>query len=112
MSNVRSNSNLGNVTDVLQLARYVTVVLEEIVGVINGQIDFETNVRVKVVNVAFPTAAVDTRIPHFLNKVPTGYIIVGLTDPASLYTGTTQWTSTEIYLRSNAVISQARIMVF
>ena len=112
MSKVRSNTNLGNVTEVTQLAKFTTIALEDMVGIINGQIEFESNIRSNIVTATFTTSASDVRIPHALEKVPSGYIIVGTTDPASFYNGSGQWTSSEIYLRSSAVVSQARIMVF
>ena len=112
MSKVRSNTNLGNIVELTGLAKSTTIALEDIAGILNGNVEFDINTRTNIATVSFIATGVDTRVDHKLGKIPSGYIVVGISDPANLYTGATPWTVSEIYLRSNAIVSQARIMVF
>lgn len=45
-------------------------------------------------------------------RIPKGFIVVDLDKGAVIYKGTTAWTDTNIYLRSNVVTVAAKVWVF
>ena len=48
---------------------------------------------------------------HTLGSVPIGYIVIGRDKGAVIYDGTTAWTATDIYLRSNVATVAAKIFL-
>lgn len=60
-------------------------------------------------------AGVETTIPHTLGRVPVGYIVVNQnTAGASLYheNADTTWTTSNIYLKSDAATTTYTILIF
>jgi hypothetical protein len=57
-------------------------------------------------------ANTEDAVLHALGAVPTGYIIVRQNQSAILYTGSTAWTKTTIYLKSSAASTLWTVMVF
>ena len=57
------------------------------------------------------TPDTEDAIAHTLGSVPVGYLIVKQDKAGSIYTGTTSWTSTNIYLRSDVASVTATIFL-
>ena len=54
----------------------------------------------------------ETGIPHNLGEVPVGYLVVRRDKAAHIYDGSTTWTSSTIYLRSDVASVAATVFVF
>lgn len=110
MSKINSSTDIDRVTPE-DLPRYTSIVLGDIVGTINGNLDFATNFNAKTSSVIFSAANTDTAIIHGLGRVPTGYIVYGATAAMSVYDGATPSTSQLLYLRASAT-GTARILIY
>lgn len=68
------------------------------------------NEELSVVTHATP----DTEIAytHTLGRIPSGFFVVNADKAGVIYAGTTAWTNTQIYLRSNVATVTARVIVY
>jgi hypothetical protein len=103
-------------TDFKKLAKddletYLQRWAEDVTNKVNGQLDFETNINGKFVEIVFLGANQDFTATHGLGRVPQGYSIVGLTSAMIIYDGTTPNTVDTITLRASAT-GTARIFVY
>jgi hypothetical protein len=57
-------------------------------------------------------ANTEDAVSHALGAVPTGYIIVRQDKASLLYTGSTAWTKTTIYLKSSVASTLWTVLVF
>lgn len=74
----------------------------------NMAIDFVT-----ITNAAGYVADAEIVVPHTLNGVPKGYIVINQSVAGSLYDSGTAWTTTNIYLKFDvAGAATIKIMVF
>lgn len=55
-------------------------------------------------------SATNTEIPHSLGRVPNGFIVLDKTAAADIYR--VSWTSTVITLRSTALVTGVKILLF
>lgn len=67
-------------------------------------------VYVEFTSSATPDA--ENTIPHKLGRVPRGIIVVMQDKAASVYKGTTAWTSSNIYLKVNTASVTIKLLVF
>lgn len=111
MGRVRNLLDTLNLTTPEELARFVSNALKEIQQIINGNISFQDNFRGKIVDFNFTATNTDTRIVHGLGYVPSGYIVVQTNVGVVVNDGSIQTTSTDIWLKGNA-ISSGKILIF
>lgn len=104
--------NVSNLTDVDQLGRYTQQALDDLDGVINGNIEFGQNILTKQLDVMFLTANSDTVVQHGLGKAPTGFIVVGLDVASIVYSSPTASTVDVLYLRCNTSKVNAKVLVY
>jgi hypothetical protein len=82
-------------------------------AVLNRGISFSDNVDCRLTTfTSSGTPDAENTVPHSLGKVPTGYVVYGLDKGAVVYTGTTSWTKTNIYLKVNTASVAVKIIVF
>lgn len=76
---------------------------------------FPNNICGQLINFTFTVANTEYAIPHTLNKLPTGYIVVGTDKGGKIYqlynTGTV-WTKTNIYLKCDTNTVNSLLFVF
>jgi len=113
MSQIQAATNIQNVSEkgLPDVARFVELFAQDVVRVVNGQLDFATNFSAKTIVVTFSNPNVDVIAGHGLGRVPTGYIIAGLSTAMIVYTGSTPWSKSTITLRSNAA-GTASVLVY
>lgn len=111
MGRIQAPNELGRIQDAGEFQRYVSRIILDIYNVINGQIDFGQNLRTQRIEHAFSQTNVEYAIPHFLGRVPSGYLVVGKTAAADVYDGSTSWTDRVIYLKASAAAT-IRLEVF
>jgi hypothetical protein len=91
--------------------RYISIVLDNIAAVVNGNVEFLVNMRLKQVSVTFTATNTDTSVAHGLGFLPSGYIIIGSTAAMSVYDGSISNTVTTLTLRASAT-GTVRLLVF
>lgn len=93
------------------LPRFLTLFGEQVARILNNGLDFETNFNSKLVSLTFSSANVDTSVAHGLGRVPSGYIIIGLSADLTVYDGIGTNTTTNLFLRASAT-GTARLLVY
>ncbi|MES1988817.1 MAG: hypothetical protein V4440_12475 [Pseudomonadota bacterium] len=110
MSKIQASANMSQVTPD-QLQRFLDIFCSNVVDTVNGKLDFATNFNAKFLNVTFTTALTNTTAIHGLGRVPSGYIIVGLSAQMIVSDGTSQSTASAIVLQSS-IAGTARLLVY
>lgn len=103
--------DLSNLKDQDDITRYMSQSFKQIVSVINGGIEFEANMNVKVLSCIFGVVNSNTAFDHTLERVPSGYIVITNSSGMIVYDGSTANTDKVIYLRST-VAGTAKVMIF
>ena len=96
--------------DLNRMARSMTF-LTAAGGFADGQRSLNLD-AVWVLYVSSGTANTETSVAHNLGRIPLG-AFVGLPDiSATIYAGTTAWSSTLVYFRSTAATTTVRLLLF
>lgn len=106
-----SAANIHNLDNVADLVRYLAPFVEDTEQIINGNIEFNDNIKGQKLTVTFDSANVEVQVSHGLGRVAQGYFLVGSSVAMSIYDGTTANTAGNLYLRSNAA-GVAQVMLF
>lgn len=101
MAKLPSNYDLSNINDPTQFMQYSSIMNNDMANAINGGLQFDQNMSTQTVSVVFASADTEVVIPQSLNRVPTGYLIGGLSVASIVYTSTTAWTGATIYLKAS-----------
>lgn len=105
------NLNASNLQDIEEFRRIVSILLENVVSILNNGILFSDNFSSKIQSVEFGAANTEVQVQHNLNRIPTGYLVLKLSAAAIIYDGTTSNTNTNAFLRASAPCT-ATIMLF
>lgn len=90
-----------NLTELKDVVRFLSQFMKGVQELIGGNLNFNDNFRGQIIDVSF-TNGIELKIPHNLKFIPSGYLVTKTSTPMSVSVGTTQWTNSDIYLRSNA----------
>lgn len=110
MSNIQASADVSTV-DPKEFPKYVGLFLSDVLRVVNGGLDFGTNISGKFITVGFTTANVDISTPHTLGRVPAGYIVTSVNGDLTVYTGSVSSTATTLVLRGTSVAT-ATLFIF
>jgi len=110
MGLIRKSEDLGNVSDENKF-RFIEIFLKDVKNVVNGGLDFASNLVFPFVSVNFTAANANLAVAHSLNRLPRGYFVISRSAAGIVYDGTLESSSTTIYLRSSAVMT-AKIVFF
>lgn len=84
----------------------------KIVNILNRGITFGENVDCRLITfTSSATPDAENTVAHTLGKVPIGYIVYGKNKAGDVYTGTTTWTNTNIYLKVAVASVAVKIIV-
>lgn len=103
MSTVKIRPIVTNVSTWEELRRFTAMALQSLIQTINGGLEFGFNIHSSRVVAALTTTEV--RVPHRLDKVPTGFIVINLDAGEVVFSGVTPWTATEIYLQATGAVN-------
>ncbi len=110
MSKITASADFDKVKDDEQ-ARILALFGEQVLSVVNGNLDFATNINCKLMSISFATANANVSTAHSLGRQPTGYIVYQKSANLNVYDGTSANTSSVINLRSSAA-GTASMIVF
>ena len=110
MARVTSQPNISNLKSAEEIGRYTSIALNDFNTQINGNLQFDQNIKSSSVDVEFGQANTDVRIAHGLGRQPSGYLVAKLTAAAIIYDGTQAADDSFIFLRSSAACT-AKIIV-
>lgn len=87
---------------------------QTLIELLNAGLRFEDNnslYRVTITTSATPNT--EQAVAHTLkNRTPIGYLVISSDKAAHIYDGTTAWTTSNIYLRSDVASVTAKLLVF
>lgn len=111
MSKITQSTDFDRLQTLEDLKRYLNKFGEDVVAQVNGGLTFAENLDATTVSVTFSSANTDTALAHGLNRIPTGYILVGSTAAMGLYDGVNASTASLLYLRASAT-GTARVLIY
>lgn len=85
---------------------------QNLLAIVDGGISLEDNID--AATASFTSSATpdeENIVPHGLGKVPTHFIVTSLDKAAIIYKGTTAFTKTNIYLKSNVASTVVKVVV-
>lgn len=103
--------SISNQEDVSSLKRFTSQALDEISNVINGNITLGDNISCSIIGATFAVANSQVQLRHGLGRVPTGYLVARASVALSIYDGTTNSDTANIYLKSS-VIGNVKLVIF
>lgn len=109
---IQQPGDLGRTTDPQAFIRYGSNVIKDTVSTVNGNLEFDVNLRTKTMTVNFTSANSDTAVTHSLGRTIKSYFPVSKNVSCDIYTGTTTGTSNTIYLRSTVAPATVTLVLF
>jgi hypothetical protein len=110
VSRVLSQTDLGKITDTNKFMQYCSKLLNDLMSVFNGKIEFDLNILSQTVSVKFVNANTDLSVAHNLNKTGVKYIVASKSATCDVYNGVTSSTTKTIYLRSTVATTVTLIL--
>lgn len=114
MSKLTSSSDFGNLSTWEDLKRWVSIWAKDVDTQINGELDFNNNIKCKILICSFPATNVTYDFSHKLGRIPIGFVLVDTPTTSSgiVARGTTDWTTTTISLRCSDVGTSWKVLIF
>lgn len=97
--------------DAKDVQKFVGLMMENIVQVLNGNLEFISNIKSSIISATFNATNTETQFSHTLGKVPIGYIVLSSTAAMSVYSGTTPFTNGLIFLKSSATGTASLLLI-
>lgn len=104
------NIDLGKIKDVSEFMRYCAKFCQNLFNLINGKLEFDSNILSQTVEVTFATANTDTKVSHSLNRTGLGYIVKSKSAACDVYDGNTAANNKAIYVRSTVATTVTLIL--
>jgi len=104
------NIDLGKITDMKEFMNYCAKFCQNLFNVMNGKLEFDSNILSQTIEVTFLATNTDTRVSHSLNRTGLGYIVKQKDAACDIYDGTTAATNNAIYLRSTVATTVTIIL--
>lgn len=101
MSRINVYQDLTSETDSDNFMRNSSQIHQQTVDAINGNLEFDQNIRSQTVVVDFPQANVDVAVNHTLNKKNVNYLKGKQSIAMSVFDGSKPSTVSTVYLQSD-----------
>lgn len=108
---INASPDLTSQPDLPSVRTWATIILRELVQVINGKLDLKTNVRANIKEVTFTGASTTVSVLHQLGRVPEGYLVVGKSAAIHVFDGSKANTDELLYVQASAAGS-AKLWIF
>jgi len=97
----------------LNVEKAWTDLVDQLRDILNKGVKFSDNFNAELQTITTSaTPDTESAITHTLKRVPTGYLVYSRDKAAIFYDGSSSWTATTIYLRSNVASVTAKILIF
>jgi len=111
MGQIPSMVDLTTITDTDEFMRGGSRAIEAIVDTVNGNLEFEKNIKSQIITLTFSTANADQGVMHRLNKTGVMWAIVTKYSACDIWLGTTPATTNTIYLQCTNPV-QVTLLLF
>jgi hypothetical protein len=113
MSQVQDRADLGNIEELSEFIRLASILMQALVDTVNGQLEFDKNIRSQVVQFTAPSIAnTDFTLIHTLGKTGVRYILAGMDTASVLYDGAAADTNSTKVLRCNTGGTKGYVILF
>lgn len=97
----------------LDLVKTLDNLINNLSAIFDRGVNIDDNIDAKRITITTSaTPDLEVAYSHELKRVPIGYIVIERDKAGVIYDGTSSWTDTTIYLRSNVASVAATILVF
>lgn len=100
MSQIQASTSIQQVKPD-EVPRFVDIFFQEVIRVVNGGLDFQTNFNCKLLIAAFPAANTQVAVSHGLGRNPAGYIVTSISANIVIFNGSTPSNASTLYLQSS-----------
>ncbi len=97
---IGSYRDIRNVSNFEDFIRLSSQFFDDVASLLDGGIQFDSNIETDTIPVFFATANVDVQVRHNLNKSNINYLIVQKPVTVDVYHGSGTDTNSVVYLRS------------
>lgn len=92
--------DLSQIKDSEDLQRFTSIVVKDLVTVINGKVSFTDNIDAKISSVTFAGAGSEVSVSHGLGRVPNGYIVAKNSSGITVFDGGTANSATTLFVQA------------
>lgn len=85
MASIQASAEIYDIKEDSEKFRYIQLFLQAVKQVVNGRLEFSTNVKFSPVTVEFTAANTSLLITHGLSRVPKGYLVVSKSADMTIY---------------------------
>ena len=111
MGKIKVPQTLDNLKEFEDFRRFASLLFNQIVDTVNGNVDIVDNLRASLLSCNFPASGTEYQFNHGLNRIPRGYIVTKRNVALTVFDGNSANTKEFIYLQSSAV-GTASVLVF
>lgn len=102
MPKIINTVDLTTIKTTEEFMRHGSRAIGETADAVNGNLEFDKNLKTQTIIVTFPTANTDVAIAHNFNKVSVHYMPVKKSATCDIVSGTKNSTPNTLYLQSTA----------
>lgn len=110
MSRMTIQTDLGRIKDLDTLIKYTSQCIQQLNNIVNGNIEFDSNIMSQTMSIKFTTANLDTMFTHTLNRKNLKYMIVDKTIACDVYHTASKDNASQICLACTQVTSVTIIL--
>lgn len=112
MAKLQQAADFNQLKTIEDVTRFVTRFCSEVKDQINGNLQFQENMRCNIIECSFPLANRGYPFSHGLGKIPKGYFIVQTQTATTISDSPAQNTDQVIYLGSSNPVPSVKVLVF
>jgi len=110
MSRMTIQTDLGRIKDLDTLIKYTAQCIQQLNNIVNGNIEFDSNIMSQTISIKFTTANQDTMFIHSLNRKNLKYMVVDKTISCDVYHNSSKDNATQICLACTQATSVTIIL--
>jgi hypothetical protein len=111
MARLKYHPDLSNITDLGMFIKYSTQNFNQLQDILEGSIEFDSNIASQTITVTFPTANTDKIITHQLNRTGLKFFVVDKSVSCDVYHNKTRDTITQICLKCTVATTVTIILI-
>jgi hypothetical protein len=112
MAKLTTFTDLGKIKDLETFIRFSSNAVMEMQSILNGKIEFDSNIPSQTKTVFFPMANMDLTVDHSLAKTNLSYLVASKTAACDVYNGSVETTVSTVTLRSSVAGVTVTLILF
>lgn len=99
MAKITTPSDFSQIQDAPTFMRMCSQFINDLVSLINGKIEFDSNLKTQSMSVTFSAANTDLAVSHSLGKSSVKYIVTSKSKSCDVFNGLAANTTNKLYLQ-------------